>query len=176
MSVYTIETPIAQGPAGPEGRKGDKGDKGDKGERGLDGVGSELFVSLDEGNQIEQRESGLFVAAASIPEIPTIPDMPSSSIADIDESVEKSHEHSNKSVVDALTDDGGMLQYNGEPVSKPVAVAQESGASADQVMSQAAVTEHVASEVSTMADRVGAVELAIGDISTALDLLNGEVL
>lgn len=153
MSVYTIETPIAQGPAGPEGRKGDKGDKGDKGERGLDGVGSELFVSLDEGNQIEQRESGLFVAAASIPEIPTIPDMPSSSIADIDESVEKSHEHSNKSVVDALTVASGMLQYNGVDV-----------------------TEHVASEVSAMADRVGAVELAIGDISTALDLLNGEVL
>lgn len=42
---------------------------------------------------------------------------PSATPAQIDTAVSQSHTHSNKAVLDALTDSGGTLNYNGSPIS-----------------------------------------------------------
>jgi len=41
---------------------------------------------------------------------------PSSSVSDIDDAVSKKHAHSNLSVLNGLSDTGGVLQYGGNPV------------------------------------------------------------
>lgn len=48
---------------------------------------------------------------------------PSSTPAQIDTAVSQSHAHSNKAVLDALTDSGGTLNYNGSPISTEWATA-----------------------------------------------------
>lgn len=46
-----------------------------------------------------------------------ISDGPNSSVAQIDDAVAKAHAHTNKAVLDKLSEDGGALLFDGDPIS-----------------------------------------------------------
>lgn len=76
-------------------------------------------ISADTNNIIERKPDGIF---APTPNWAVLEDKPSSSVTDIDQAVEDRHTHSNKTVIDDLSDDAGVLQYKGLPISDQAAL------------------------------------------------------
>jgi len=81
-----------RGPQGPQGERGPKGDKGDPGEVTQEEFQSHLTDYATYQDSVDSRFEALESQAG--------------------------HTHANKPVLDALSDNNGVLQYNGEPIGE----------------------------------------------------------
>lgn len=139
-NMTVIETPVAQGPRGLAGPPGPRGPSGDQ-----------LDISPDEGNRIEQRANGIYSPPVEMPE------QPQSSLEDIDDAVNKKHEHENKEILDGFSYQGDQLHYNDKPV-----------------VDLGELPNKVSSLEVQLQTSVGDLQDAMGDISLILDQILGE--
>lgn len=116
----------------------------------------------------------------------------------LDQSELDRHTHSNKAIIDDLSDDGGVLQYKNLPISDPAAldakvdkvegkslvedaeiaklVTVQENATANRADSENAdkVHDHTIEQVVGLSDRLDSIDSLIGDVESVLIAINGE--
>ena len=116
----------------------------------------------------------------------------------LDQSEQDRHTHNNKPVIDGLSDDAGVLQYKGLPISdqaaldakvdkvagyslvddaeiaKLVTVQENATANRDDALNADKVHDHTVSQVVGLSDRLDSIDSLIGDVEAVLIAINGE--
>lgn len=116
----------------------------------------------------------------------------------LDQSEQDRHTHNNKPVIDGLSDDAGVLQYKGLPISDQAAldakvdkvagyslvddaeiaklatVQENATANRDDALNADKVHDHTVSQVVGLSDRLDSIDSLIGDVESVLIAINGE--
>ena len=116
----------------------------------------------------------------------------------LDQSEQDRHTHSNKPVIDGLSDDAGVLQYKGLPISDQAAldakvdkvagyslvddaeiaklatVQENATANRSDSLNADKVHDHTVSQVFGLSDRLDSIDSLIGDVEAVLIAINGE--
>ena len=116
----------------------------------------------------------------------------------LDQSEQDRHTHNNKTVIDDLSDDGGVLQYKGLPISDQAAldakvdkvagyslvddaeiaklatVQENATANRDDALNADKVHDHTIEQVVGLSDKLDGIDALIGDVEAVLIAINGE--